>query len=79
MQKPTRLKSKNLSLIKKPVANKREVATDEKHQLIATAAYFRAERRNFIPGFELQDWLEAEAEIEMRLAGTDVDSQPKNA
>jgi hypothetical protein len=41
-----------------------EVTQDEKHQLIAEAAYYRAEQRNFIPGCELSDWLDAEAEIE---------------
>jgi hypothetical protein len=35
-----------------------------RRRLIAQAAYFRAERRGFAPGRELQDWLEAEAEIE---------------
>jgi hypothetical protein len=39
------------------------VTREERHQLIAVAAYFRAERRNFAPGCELEDWLEAEAEI----------------
>ena len=32
-------------------------------EAIAVAAYYRAERRGFAPGFELQDWLEAEQEI----------------
>jgi hypothetical protein len=32
--------------------------------LIAQAAYFRAEKRGFAPGRELQDWFEAKAEIE---------------
>jgi hypothetical protein len=30
---------------------------------IAEAAYFRAQRRDFQPGGELEDWLEAEKEI----------------
>jgi hypothetical protein len=30
-------------------------------------AYYRAERRGFAPGGELQDWLEAEAEVLARL------------
>jgi len=34
-----------------------------RHMLIAQAAYFRAEKRGFAPGRELQDWFEAEAEI----------------
>jgi len=36
----------------------------ERQQLIAERAYFRAEKRGFAPGGELQDWFEAEAEIE---------------
>lgn len=32
--------------------------------LIAEAAYFKAERRGFEPGYEMADWLEAEKEIE---------------
>ena len=31
---------------------------------IAVAAYFKAEARGFEPGRELQDWLEAEREID---------------
>ena len=35
----------------------------QRHAMIAEAAYFRAERRHFEPGHELEDWLQAEAEI----------------
>lgn len=35
--------------------------------MVAEAAYFRAEKRGFLPGFELHDWLEAEREIHSRL------------
>jgi hypothetical protein len=31
--------------------------------MIAERAYFRAERRGFVPGHELEDWLAAEREI----------------
>jgi hypothetical protein len=31
--------------------------------MIAMAAYYRAERRGFAPGHELEDWFAAEAEI----------------
>ena len=36
------------------------------HAMIAEAAYFRAERRGFQPGFELGDWIEAEREVHAR-------------
>lgn len=40
----------------------------ERQRLIAEAAYFRAERRGFAPGYEEMDWLEAEKELDMAVA-----------
>lgn len=34
-----------------------------RHAMIAEAAYYRAQRRGFAPGHELEDWLQAEAEL----------------
>ncbi|MCK6488177.1 MAG: DUF2934 domain-containing protein [Planctomycetes bacterium] len=31
--------------------------------MVAEAAYYRAEKRGFAPGNDLQDWVEAESEI----------------
>jgi hypothetical protein len=42
--------------------------TQERQALIAKAAYFRAERRGFRAGHELEDWLAAEAEVDQQLA-----------
>lgn len=39
-------------------------ATEKRREMIAVAAYYRAERRGFRGGEELGDWLEAEAEVE---------------
>ena len=36
---------------------------DEQRRRIAEAAYYRAERRGFSPGYEEEDWLAAEQEI----------------
>jgi hypothetical protein len=36
--------------------------------MIAKAAYFRAEQRNFEPGHEVEDWLAAESEVDRRIA-----------
>ncbi len=44
------------------------LSAQEREKLIAHAAYFRAEKRGFAPGYELQDWAEAEAEVK-RLIG----------
>jgi hypothetical protein len=40
-----------------------------RQRMIAESAYYRAEQRGFAPGGELQDWLEAEAEIGARTGG----------
>lgn len=36
------------------------------HAMIAEAAYYRAQRRGFAPGHELEDWLQAEAGLAAR-------------
>jgi len=36
---------------------------ERRRELIAVTAYFLAERRNFQPGHEEEDWLAAEAQI----------------
>ena len=44
------------------------VTEEQRHQFIAAEAYYRAERRGFRQGDPFLDWLEAEAEIDRRLA-----------
>ena len=39
------------------------VDLDEFRELVAVAAYYKAEKRGFAPGHALDDWLEAEQEI----------------
>ncbi len=46
-----------------------EFSPEERQRWVAEAAYFIAESRGFAPGAELDDWLQAEGEIERRLAG----------
>jgi hypothetical protein len=43
------------------------VGPEERYHRVAEAAYLRAEHRSFLPGCELQDWLEAEAEVDKLL------------
>src|ERR1700687_1861780 len=38
--------------------------SSSRESLIATAAYYRAESRGFLPGYEVADWLAAEHEID---------------
>jgi len=46
----------------------KRVSEEERRNMVARAAYFRAERRNFAPGQELQDWIAAEADVDRELA-----------
>jgi hypothetical protein len=39
------------------------VSPDERKRMIEQAAYFRAQKRGFMGGSPITDWLEAEAEI----------------
>jgi Protein of unknown function (DUF2934) len=41
-------------------------STEQLQARIAEAAYYRAERRGFAPGGEIEDWLAAEAELMAR-------------
>jgi Protein of unknown function (DUF2934) len=46
-----------------------EVSPEELRKLISEAAYYRAKQRGFEPGHELEDWIQAEAEVTRRLNG----------
>jgi hypothetical protein len=46
------------------------VDPDVRRQLVAAEAYFRAERRGFAAGNELEDWVAAEAAVDRRLQPT---------
>ncbi len=37
---------------------------EDYYQMVSEAAYYRAEKRDFSPGREIEDWLVAEAEIQ---------------
>lgn len=43
------------------------VTPQARWQMIAEAAYFRAQKRGFAPGGEIEDWLEAETEVDRQL------------
>jgi hypothetical protein len=44
-----------------------EMSPEEIYKLIQEAAYYKAKARGFAPGHEVQDWIEAEAEVRLRL------------
>ena len=54
------------------ISAKLNLAGEDRRQLIAEAAYFRAERRGFHPGKELEDWLAAEIEVDALLEMDDI-------
>lgn len=59
--KATQKKSKNpipvIGMESKPSSGDRDA-------LVAERAYYKAEARGYEPGHEIQDWLEAEAEVD---------------
>lgn len=63
--KVSRTKAKSKAKAKSPLPV--GVTSQQRHQLIAEAAFFRAEVREFRGGDPVQDWLEAEKEIDQAL------------
>jgi hypothetical protein len=49
------------------MSSQHKVTNSQRQQMIAEAAYFRAERRGFNGGDTVRDWCEAEAEIDAQL------------
>lgn len=62
-------KPEKAPVIKKAVAKKKEIAAspEQRYHMISTAAYYLAERRGFAVGYEAQDWIAAEAEVDAKL------------
>jgi hypothetical protein len=60
-RKPTKPTKSDTSLI--------ESSPEERWEVIAVAAYHKAEKRGFAQGNELQDWIEAEKEIDALFLG----------
>ena len=46
-----------------------EIEGDDKQSRIAVLAYYKAEARGYQPGYEMQDWLDAESEIMEKTKG----------
>ena len=48
-------------------AKKNTVSPEVRNHMVATAAYFLAEKRGFVTGYEMEDWASAEKNIDAML------------
>jgi Protein of unknown function (DUF2934) len=69
MDAPTRKASRKPAGVKAKKEKSGGLWQEIRRQMIAEAAYYRAEHRGFMVGGDLEDWLEAEKEIDRRLNG----------
>jgi len=66
--KPNRTAVKTVAKSRRSAATRSAaIDTHSLRELIAAEAYFLAERRGFIAGHELEDWVAAERAVESRL------------
>lgn len=63
---PPRMTEQPVARVTHTKLQEREIPSfsESREARIAEAAYWRAERRGFVPGHELDDWLEAERSID---------------
>jgi len=50
----------------------------DRDKWIAEAAYYRAEKRGFAPGYALEDWLTAEALVDFEIARAETGREPND-
>jgi hypothetical protein len=67
------------AVIKDSSLERREIPSysDTREARIAEAAYWRAERRGFAPGGELEDWLQAERELDEQQQQSDASNEER--
>jgi len=65
----TRKITKKSTKPSRPDTSSIDITPEERWKMIAIAAYHKAEKRDFAPGNELQDWAEAEKEIDKLMFG----------
>ena len=63
-KKPKATQAKPAAPVGKHPEKPEAPSAEERQRWIATAAYHRYENRGRLPGYEQQDWADAEAEIE---------------
>ncbi|MBI3902473.1 MAG: DUF2934 domain-containing protein [Nitrosomonadales bacterium] len=50
--------------VARKVSKPASVSPEDRYHMIATAAYYLAEKRGFAGGYEMNDWISAEAQID---------------
>ena len=63
-QAPAKKVTRKSTITTKPHTASINITSEERWKMIAVAAYHKAEKRGFAPGSELQDWAEAEQEVD---------------
>ena len=64
---PKRTRVRNTAAARSATTAPLEVTLEERWRMIAVAAYHKAEQRSFTSGREVDDWLEAEKEVDALL------------
>ncbi len=67
-----KLKLREPPIVRKASAARAPLPEEQRHAMIAEAAYYLSERRGFESGHELEDWLLAESEIAAVIRGGDL-------
>ena len=60
-------RSPSTKSVKPDIADLTQISPMHRQQMIQEAAYYLAERRGFISGHEMEDWLTAESTIDAEL------------
>jgi hypothetical protein len=63
-----RTKAANVSAI---AGARRALSPDDRGELVRQTAYFLSERRGFDPRWDIENWLEAERQVDAGLVGPD--------
>lgn len=61
---PAKTRTKTPASAKPATKRGLSISPEERENMIRMAAYFKAEKRQFAPGFEVQDWADAEREVD---------------
>jgi hypothetical protein len=78
-QAKSQVKTKESKLATTTGDKNRDVTPEQRHQMIAEAAYMRAQKRSFVGGNPEDDWYEAEAEISQVFSlSTELHNEPQH-